>query len=244
MGGLETTLGGSRENFPDTVWSSVLSEPASPDHPAARERFLTLYWRPVYKFVRTAGGASIEDAKDLTQEFFGYFLEGNLLAKYREEKGRFRSFLKGVLRRFLSEARRDGAAQKRGGGRTILSLDVSEVETDRFLAEKSEKTPEEIFDRQWARDVLMESIADLRRLLTAEGKGDCLRVYESYELSPGPGERTYGGLARSLGLTEHQVKNHLDSARERLEQIVRERLARGVSSPRELADEMNDLSSK
>lgn len=243
MGGLETTIGGSRENFPETIWSSVLAEPdlSSPEAHAARERFFALYWRPVYKFIRTAGRASIEDAKDLTQEFFSYFLEGGLLAKYREEKGRFRSFLKGVLRRFLSEARRDGSAQKRGGGRTILSLDVSEVETDRFLAEKSEKTPEEIFDRQWARDVLLESIADLRRVLTAEGKGDCLRVYEAYELSPAQGDRTYGGLAKSLGLTEHQVKNHLDAARERLEQIVRERLARGVSSPGELADEMNDL---
>ena len=243
MGGLETTLGGSRENFPETIWSSVLAEPdlASPAAQAAREKFFALYWRPVYKFIRTAGRASIEDAKDLTQEFFGYFLEGGLLAKYREEKGRFRSFLKGVLRRFLSEARRDGAALKRGGGRTILSLDVGEVETERFLAEKSEKTPEEIFDRQWARDVLLESVADLRRLLTAEGKGECLKVYESYELAPGPEPRTYGSVGRTLGLTEHQVKNHLDAARERLEQIVRERLARGVSSPRELADEMNDL---
>ena len=243
MGGLETTIGGSRENFPDTVWSSVLSEPdlSSPGAQAARERFFSLYWRPVYKFIRTAGRASIEDAKDLTQEFFSYFLEGGLLAKYREEKGRFRSFLKGVLRRFLSEARRDGAAQKRGGGRAILSLDVSELETDRFLAEKSGKSPEEIFDRQWARDVLLESIADLRRVLSAEGKGECLRVYEAYELSLGQEDRTYGGLARTFGLTEHQVKNHLDAARERLEQLVRERLARGVSSPGELSDEMNDL---
>lgn len=241
MGGLETTLGGSRENFPDTVWSSVLSEPASPDHPAARERFLTLYWRPVYKFVRTAGGASIEDAKDLTQEFFGYFLEGNLLAKYREEKGRFRSFLKGVLRRFLSEARRDGAAQKRGGGVPVLSLDVAELETERFAREKGTLTPDEIFDRQWARDVLLQSLADLRRDLAAEGKAECLRVYEAYELSPSQSERSYAELGRDLGLTEHQVKNHLDAARERLERIVRERLARGVSSPRELADEMNEL---
>jgi len=246
VGGLETTIGGSRENFPETIWSSVLAEPdlSSPEAQAAREKFFSLYWRPVYKFIRTAGRASIEDAKDLTQEFFGYFLEGGLLAKYREEKGRFRSFLKGVLRRFLSEARRDGAAQKRGGGKTILSLDVSEVETERFLAEKSEKTPEEIFDRQWARDVLMESIADLRRVLTADGKEACLKVYESYELSPGQDERTYGAIARTLGLTEHQVKNHLDTARLRLEQIVRERLARGVSSARELTDEMNDLFSK
>src|SRR5688572_20583017 len=106
MGGLETSLGGSRENFPDTVWSSVLGAvdgPSSPERQAALDQFMGVYWRPVYKFIRTAGKASIEDAKDLTQEFFGYFLEGGLLGKYREEKGRFRSFLKGVLRRFLSE---------------------------------------------------------------------------------------------------------------------------------------------
>ncbi len=233
MGGLETTLGGSREQFPDTVWSSVLAEPGALE---ARDRFFALYWRPVYKFIRTAGRASIEDAKDLTQEFFRYFLEGGLLGKYREEKGRFRSFLKGVLRRFLSESRRDGAAQKRGGGKTIVSLDVSEIETA-----APEGTPDDAFDRQWARDVLSESLADLRKALAAEGKGDCLRVYEAYELSPTPEGSSYGGLGRSMGLSEHQVKNHLDTARERLEQIVRARLARGVSSPRELADEMNDL---
>src|SRR5258706_2427208 len=172
MGGLETTIGGSRENFPETIWSSVLAEPdlSSPAAHAARERFFALYWRPIYKFIRTAGRASIEDAKDLTQEFFSYFLEGGLLARYREEKGRFRSFLKGVLRRFLSEARRDGAALKRGGGRTIVSLDVSDLETERFAAEKGERTPEEIFDRQWARDVLTESLAELRKRLAAEGE--------------------------------------------------------------------------
>jgi RNA polymerase sigma-70 factor (ECF subfamily) len=238
VGGLETTLGGSREQFPETVWSSVLAEP---EGQAARERFFSLYWRPVYKFIRTAGRASIEDAKDLTQEFFSYFLEGELLSKYRAEKGRFRSFLKGVLRRFLSEARRDGAAQKRGGGRTFVALDVAELEADRLRSEKGEPSPEEVFDRQWARDVLAESVAELRRRLTEEGKGECLRVYEAHDLSPSPEVPSYAALGRELGLTEHQVKNHLDAARERLERIVRERLARGVSSPRELADEMNEL---
>ncbi len=240
MGGLETTLGGSRESFPETVWSSVLAE-SDPGGQAARERFFAMYWRPVYKFIRTAGGASVEDAKDLTQEFFGYFLEGGLLAKYRLEKGRFRSFLKGVLRRFLSETRRDGAAQKRGGGRTIVSLDVADLEADRTLPGKGAPTPEELFDRQWARDVLAESLAELRRRLAAEGRDECLRVYEAYELSPPAEGRSYAELGRTMGLTEHQVKNHLDAARERLEHIVRERLARGVSSPRELAEEMNDL---
>lgn len=243
VGGLETTLGGSRENFPETVWSSVLADPdpVHPDGQAARERFCSMYWRPVYRFIRTAGRASIEDAKDLTQEFFSYVLEGGLLAKYREEKGRFRSFLKGVLRRFLSEARRDGAAQKRGGGRIIASLDTAALEAERLPSGKTEPTPEELFDRQWARDVLAESLAELRRRLTAEGRDEWLRIYEAYDLSPSRENRSYAELGRSFGLTEHQVKSHLDSAREALEAIVRERLARGVSSPRELADEMNEL---
>ena len=226
MSGVETTLGGAREQFPETVWSSAVSAA----EPAALDRFLADYWRPVYRFIRTAGRASIEDAKDLTQDFFRYLIEGDLLARYRAEKGRFRSFLKGIPRNFLSQERRDAAAQKRGGGRILVPLDTAGLEADR-----EGLTPEEAFDRQWAADVLTQSLADLRRDLPPE----TLRVYEAYELaSPQP---TYGELARARGLTEHQVKGHLDQARARLEQIVRGRLARGVSSPRELADEMNEL---
>jgi hypothetical protein len=118
---------------------------------------------------------------------------------------------------------------------------VSDVETDRFLAEKTEKTPEEIFDRQWARDVLLESIADLRRILDGRGEGRVPQGVRVLRAGARAGDRTYGSIARDLGLSEHQVKNHLDAARERLEQIVRERLARGVSSARELTDEMNEL---
>jgi RNA polymerase sigma factor (sigma-70 family) len=235
MGGLETTLGGAREQFPETVWSSAVAQA----DPAALDRFLADYWRPIYKFIRTAGKASIEDAKDLTQEFFRYLIEGGLLARYRQEKGRFRSFLKGVLRNFLSQARRDAHAQKRGGGQAVVSLDVEGLETERFLADRERLSPEEIFDRQWASDVLNESLAELRRALPAEGRLECLKVYEAYEL--GGGQPTYGEIARTFGLTEHQVKGHLDQARARLEEIVRGRLARGVSSPGELADEMNEL---
>jgi RNA polymerase sigma-70 factor (ECF subfamily) len=244
MAGLETTLGGSREQFPETVWSSLLGAPGppSPERQAALDDFFAIYWRPVYKFVRTAGHASIEDAKDLTQDFFRYLLEGDVLSKYRLEKGRFRSFLKGVLRNFLSEARRDRTAQKRGGGKVVLSLEVADLETDAFLAERERLSPEEIFDRQWGTEVLLRSIADLRQALTQEGKTDCLKIYESYELAPsGQARPTYGELSRTFGLTEHQVKNHLDVARARLERLVRDRLSRGVGSAQELADEMNDL---
>src|SRR5437667_3810433 len=167
MATLETTMGGNREGFPETVWSSVLSpgNVGASQREEAMNRLFSLYWRPVYKFIRTAGGRSIEDAKDLTQEFFGYLLEGDIVTKFEGEKGRFRTFLKGVLRNFLSEAHRDATRLKRGGGKAILSLDAEAIEKGGFSKEREQYKPEEIFDRQWSAEVLSQSLGELRTQL-------------------------------------------------------------------------------
>jgi RNA polymerase sigma factor (sigma-70 family) len=242
---LETTLGGNQEAFPETVWSSLLgaSGPSTPLREAALNQLVTLYWRPVYKYIRTSGGRSIEDAKDLTQEFFGYLLEGDVLTKYDKERGRFRVFLKGVLSNFLSVARRDAARLKRGGGRPIASLDVDGLETAAFLAERQRYTPDQIFDRQWTAEVLAESFGELRRQFAAENRLPYLQVYESYhELGPADqASPTYASIGRAFNLSEQQVKDHLSYARARLEKIIRERLARRVTSDRELSEEIKDL---
>lgn len=241
----ETTLGGSRENFPETVWSTLLEAagPSTPQRDAALNRLAALYWRPVYKFVRTAGGASIEDAKDLTQEFFSHLIEAEVLSKYDREKGRFRVFLKAVLRNFLSVDRRDAARLKRGGGRVILSLDVEGLETGAVLAERGRLTPEEAFDRQWAADVLAQALREMRRQFEAEGRAAYAQVYEAFhELGPTPPETpTYASVGRALGLTEQQTKDHLAAARARLEKVLRQVLSERVASPRELTEEINDL---
>jgi RNA polymerase sigma factor (sigma-70 family) len=245
MRDLETTLGGDRESFPETVWSSLLGSdgPLTPAREAALNQLITIYWKPVYKYVRTAGGATIEDAKDLTQEFFGYLLEGGVLAKYDREKGRFRTFLKAVLSNFLSTSRRDASRLKRGGGRPVASLDVQELETSAFLAERQKYTPDQIFDRQWTQEILSESLAELRRQLTAENRAVSSQIYEDYNgISPSDSASpTYASIGKRLGLSEQQVKDHLAYARARLEKIVRERLSRRVTSDRELSEEINDL---
>jgi hypothetical protein len=45
---------------------------------AALEELCRTYWRPVFSFVRRRG-CSIEDAQDLTQDFFTMILETNWL---------------------------------------------------------------------------------------------------------------------------------------------------------------------
>ena len=242
---LETTLGGDRETFPETVWSSLLGTegPLTPAREAALNQLVTIYWKPVYKYIRTAGRATIEAAKDLTQEFFGYLLEGGVLSKYDREKGRFRTFLKAVLSNFLSTVRRDASRLKRGGGRVIASLDVQELETDAFLEERERLTPDQIFDRQWTQEILSEGLTELRRQLSLENRAVASQVYETYHgIAPADGPApTYISIGRGLGLSEQQVKDHLAYARARLEKIIRERLARRVTSDRELSEEIHDL---
>jgi hypothetical protein len=46
-----------------------------------------------------------------------------------QEKGRFRSFLRTMFKRFLSKERERDKALKRGGNQTILSFDVNAAES-------------------------------------------------------------------------------------------------------------------
>src|SRR5437660_6740085 len=86
------------------------------------------YWNPIYSYVRRSGH-SPEDAKDLTQEFFARLLEKDYLKAVDREKGKFRSFLLLVLKRFLANEYDKANRQKRGGGREIFSLAEADAET-------------------------------------------------------------------------------------------------------------------
>ena len=62
-------------------------------------------------------GHSVEDAQDLTQEFFARVLEHHWLARADQAKGRFRTFLLTAMERFLANEWDKVRALKRGGGR-------------------------------------------------------------------------------------------------------------------------------
>jgi RNA polymerase sigma-70 factor (ECF subfamily) len=65
----------ANSRFELTRWSVVIA--AQRDEPAARgalESLCTMYWYPLYSFVRRQG-RSPHDAQDLTQEFFARLLE-------------------------------------------------------------------------------------------------------------------------------------------------------------------------
>src|SRR5688500_12172186 len=132
--------------FATTHWSLIVAAKDG-DSPHARDALAALcrqYWYPLYVFVRRQGH-SADQAQDLVQEFFTCLLERDYLAVVDREKGRFRSFLMAACKHFLANQRDRERAQKRGGGRKVLSLDLAGAER-RYRHEPAHSlTPERLF---------------------------------------------------------------------------------------------------
>ena len=148
---LETGVGLDHRGveFPPTHWSVLLvpSSGAEDAHYAGFSKLCGQYWYPIYAFLRKDGFNSV-DAQDRTQAFFAHILEDHRLKRLDPEKGRFRSYLLGSLRHFLSNERRRAQAAKRGGGVVPLSFE-QDIAEERFRALASlERSPDEIFDRK------------------------------------------------------------------------------------------------
>ena len=98
---------GEPREFVTTRWSLILSAAKlGSQEQKARDAIAELcrtYWRPIFTFV-CARGYCIEDAQDLTQDFFVTILKKNWLQHADRNRGRFRSLLLRSLQNFLINA--------------------------------------------------------------------------------------------------------------------------------------------
>lgn len=227
----ETQTGGNRESFPETAWLTALSSTDPAQRRVLMERLCQLYWRPVYKFIRASWGKSVENAKDLTQDFFAKIIDSDILARYDSSQGRFRHFLKGAIRNFLAEAHRDAERQKRGGGSVTIPLEVDSIEIDQSLS------PEENYDIEWAEGLMAACLAKLKKNLIDEGKELQFQAFEAYNQA----NATYEDIAKSLNVPLHDVRNYITRVRARLRDLVVERVSEYVASSKEIEDELQQL---
>src|ERR1051325_684449 len=108
---------GKQREFVTTRWSLIVSAAnLGTEEQKARDALAELcrtYWRPMFLFVR-ARGYAIEDAQDVTQDFFVTILKKNWLQHADRNRGRFRSLLLKSLQNFLINAAEKSYAHKRG----------------------------------------------------------------------------------------------------------------------------------
>jgi RNA polymerase sigma-70 factor (ECF subfamily) len=237
-----TSAGQQAAWFTTTHWSLVLNaqDPASPQASEALEKLCGSYWYPLYAYVRRLGKDE-HTAKDLTQAFFARLLEKNYLKQADRQRGKFRSFLLGALKHFLADEWDKSQAQKRGGGRIILSFDEQTAE-DRYLLEPAdETTPDKLFDRRWALMTLEQAVGRLRKEYQDTGKGPLFEQLQDF-LSGAQGDAGYAGAAARLGMTENTLKSYVRRLRLRNREILREVIADTVASPSQIDEELRDLS--
>jgi RNA polymerase sigma factor (sigma-70 family) len=235
--------GGLREPhaFATTRWSLVLAAGGVNGDQAADalEKLCRAYWHPLYVYVRRRGYAP-EDAQDLTQEFFHRLLARGDIAVANPEKGRFRSYLLGALKHFLSDERDKAGAAKRGGGAVIFSLDTEDVEA-RFAHDlASIEPPDREFDRRWATAILDQAMARLQTEFSGAGKAVVFQVLKPY-LSATPEAGDYETIAQRLEMSSGAVAVTVYRLRQRYGELVRGEIAETVASPGEVEEELREL---
>jgi RNA polymerase sigma factor (sigma-70 family) len=238
---------GQPRQFATTRWSLILSAANSDSGEQktrdALEELCRIYWRPVFVFV-CRRGHSMEDAQDLTQDFFVKILEPNWLEHADANRGRFRTLLLTSLQHFLVNAAERRHTRKRGGGVEFVSWDdwMAEAPSQLSISARAlDSLPaERLFDLRWATTVVEQALRRLRE--ECEGK-DRLRLFYSLSryLIEERDEVSYAKLSATLGVTESAVKNLMHAMRQRYRCLLRDEVAHTVESPADIQDEIRYL---
>ena len=230
MGGFETT-----------DWTLVRTAGAGDDRRAraALARLCHVYWYPLYAFVRHQD-YSADDAADLVQGFFMVLLEKHYLEEVNPDAGRFRTFLLTSLKHFLSNQRAKDRALKRGGGLRLLSLDSEEAERRWAYEPVGEVTPEDVFERRWARTVLDHAMARLRNERIAIGKAEEFDRLSPYLTGEEP-HPPYSEVAEDLGTSEGALRVAVHRLRSQFGELLRHEIRQTVTQPTEVDDEVRHL---
>lgn len=221
--------------FPVTQWTLLVDGCRAQD-PELRRRSLEelcrTYWYPLYVFARRQGGTR-EDAEDLTQGFFHYLLEKDLFAAASQDLGKLRTFLLTIFQRYIGDARARDRALKRGGGQTLVSLDLREGE-ERYLHEPADPvTPEALYDRSWAMALLAKSLAELGAGESAAGRGAHFTVLEPFLNASAVAEGNYETAARTLGMNAEAVRKAVSRLRRKFREALRHQIAATLDEPSE-----------
>ena len=216
----------SDRSFLTTPWS-LLSAVRQRSHlteaQTATSWLCEIYWRPIYTFIANRG-YDLDETKDLTQSFMVYLLQRQAFASADKTRGKFRSYVLGILKHFLAHVRQGEQTQKRGGGTTTLPLDeVAPNEIERSGARRGPVAPPHPLDVQWAVGIKRRVEDRIAGEYAASQRSElylALRRHLTSEKSVG----SYKEDARRLGRPVATVRSDVARMRRRYSEILLEEL--------------------
>ena len=224
--------------FPETRWTVIFNarNQASATHRAALEELVLRYRGPILTYFRKRWRVEDADAEDLSQEFFEALLQGRLLRRIAPGKGRFRTYVMAALDNFLRMRLRHDSRRKRGGCHAHVSLEA------RAFTVADSETPEKIFFRAWARQLLQEALDEMHERYREKRQEHLFHVFILHDIErPFGVDLTHIGLGAAHGLSAQQVNNALYRARVHLRERLIERVRSTVDTEDQVLSELRDL---
>lgn len=220
-----TTTDFSHAPWPTTLWP-LIRDLDSPEHKRlASEVLASRYWRPVYAFLRHRR-LSHHDAADRTQDFFLALFEKDWALRADETKGRFRTFLITLLKRYVRdlEVKRQADFEK---SQKSLPFTVSESDA-RLLNWKSAAGPAEAFWLQYVRD-LLDRVIDAIGKEASQGQNglesaDFELFLEKLHSDSDDKRETWADLGLRFQLNAHQARYRFHKIANRLRELLSDEL--------------------
>ena len=222
--------------FRTTRWTRVgLAKLPSEEGRRALAELCEAYYEPVLVFLRCQL-RDTEAAREMSHAFFEQVLQGGRIQSADPERGKFRSYLLGAVKHFLSHCRDAAARAKRGGGAETVSLDDTEV----HALPDGGPSPDAVFERQWAVTVLGRGLEALGAEYAAEGKAklfEHLKPLLNGDVAHGEQAR----LAEASGMSVPAFRMAAHRLRRRLRECVKAEVAGTLDDPAQVQEEMQAL---
>lgn len=217
-------------SFHSTRWTLVQRAGLRSDEGGrALSELCDIYYEPVMRFILHRVGNE-DRARDLTHSFFEGLLNQGSLGSPDPERGRFRSYLLGAVKHFLSCEHARTMAAKRGGGSEHVELkDDSQIE----------ESDHADFDRDWAHALIRRAHDALEQEMEAAGKGAQFQILRAWlDGSPAAPRAT---AAAELGMSDNALKVAIHRLRQKFREKVRGEVESTTSSEISTDEEFRHL---
>jgi RNA polymerase sigma-70 factor (ECF subfamily) len=232
-------------DFPATRWTLVGRAGAEDTdaQPTAIAELARLYCPALRAHLLQTLRYDEHRVEDLLQGFLADKMLGHgLIGRADPQRGRFRTFLLAALDRYVVDAHRRDSARKRSPAGEIFDIDEHR---DTIASHASGDAPHAAFDLAWARQVLGDVLATMRRQCEQTGRPELWDVFEVRYLKPateGIEPEAHESIARRLKLgSAHHAANLLITSKRMFTRLFKTVVSRYAASEEELREEIADL---
>jgi RNA polymerase sigma-70 factor (ECF subfamily) len=226
-----------KSSFHTTRWTRVgLAKSDSEEGRRALADLCDIYYEPVIAFLRCRS-ESTDGARETAHEFFAQLLRRGGIDGAEPGRGKFRSYLLGAVKHFLSHKWEASRAARRGGGMEPVSMEATEVGE---ISDRRQTSPDAAFDRVWALTVLSRGMTALQDELTAAGKAEFYECIKPFLM----GEAEHGdqcAAAEKAGMNVSAFRTAVVRVRKRLRELVKEEIAGTLDDAGMIQEEMESL---